>query len=357
MGKIIKLGPFHTTFEAPFVLKFKTEQNIIKDCDIEIGYSHRGLEGLAMKRPYIQVLELVERSCGLCSHTHTLAFCQTVEKIAGITPPRRAQFIRVIVAELERLHSHLFWLSSVYHILGFSNITNSVLQLREGVMKILEAISGNRVMFSINIFGGVRKDIHSEQDILKLIDELKKPADELYEIFDTNLEILEKTKNIGVLKKEDALLYGVVGPTAEASGIKRDVRKDAPYEVYSEIEFQQFVQEEGDAFSRIIIHFWEIFESIKVIEQAVKKMPKGKIKVSGEIRIPPGEAVGRVEAPRGELFYYVRSDGSNIPKRVKIRVPTFANLPATRLMLLGENIKNLDLVLASIDPCFSCTER
>lgn len=357
MGKIIKIGPIHTTFEAPFLLKIKTEKNIIKDCDIEIGYSHRGIEGLAMKKPYIQVLELVERSCGLCSHTHTLAFCHAVEEIANITPPRRAQFIRVIVAELERLHSHLFWLSSVYHILGFSDIVSSVLQLREGVMKILEAISGNRVMFSLNTFGGVRCDIKSEKDILKLLDELKRPAEKLYEFFDCNIEILNKTKNIGVLKKEEGILLGVVGPTAEASGIKRDIRKDDPYEVYNEIEFAQFTREEGDAFSRIIIHFWEIFEIIKVLEQVIKKMPTGKIKVQGEVKIPIGEAVSRVEAPRGELFYYVRSDGSNVPRRVKIRVPTFANLPAVRLMLLGENIKNLDLVLASIDPCFSCTER
>jgi len=356
MAKKIKIGPLHTNFEAPFTLNIQEEKGIISECNIEIGYSHRGLEGLAMKRTFEQVLQLVERSCGLCSHTHTLAFCQAVEKIANIKPPLKAQYIRVIIAELERLHSHLFWLSSVYKVLGFQEITSIILEFRENLMKLLEYLAGNRVMFSVNIFGGVKIDIPSKKEVLKLVDNLKEPSEKLYNFFDTNISILEKTKNIGVLTKDEALLYGVVGPTAEASGVKRDVRKDDPYEAYADIEFTQFFKEEGDAFARIIIHFWEIFESIKVVEQAIKKMPKGKTK-QNIVKIPEGEAVARVEAPRGELFYYVKSNGTNIPQKVKIRVPTFANLPATRLMLLGEKIENLDLVLASIDPCFSCMER
>ncbi len=357
--RVIKIGPIHSVFEAPFVINVKGGGKKITDVEINIGFGHRGIEGLALQRSFDKVLHLIERTCGLCSHTHSLCYCQAVEKIAEIKVPERALFIRTIISELERLHSHLFWMDTVSETLEFHLFGEHILEIREGVMKVLEAMTGNRVMFSINKIGGVRRDIENEKQILRLLDELEKPINKLYETFDCNTEILEKTKEKGILIYEKARDLGVVGPTAEASGVTTDIRKDAPYAAYSQLEFKQFTCEEGDAYSRIIIHFWEIFESINVIKQAFEKIPTGIISASNSdnLVIPIGEAISRVEAPRGELFYYVASDGSEIPKRVRIRVPTYANLPAVKWMLKDENIENLSLVLASIDPCFACTER
>ncbi len=357
MGKIIKIGPIHSVFESPFIIKLKQEDNIISDVEIEIGYSHRGIEGLSLQKTFLQTLELVERSCGLCSHTHTCCYCQAIEKLAQIKVPKRAQFIRVIISELERIHSHLFWASLVSNTLGFEAFKNHILTVRETIMEISEMISGNRVMFAINAFGGVRRDINDPKSIIKAIDKLKKPAEKLFEIFDASTEITEKTKDIGILDKKIAQNLGVVGPTARTSGIKKDIRKEAPYDAYRYLEFQDFIYEAGDTFSRILIHFKEIFESIKIIEQAIKNLPPGEIINPLKGSIPKGEATARVEAPRGELFYFVASDGSDKPRRVKIRVPTFANLPAVRYMLKEEKVENLNLVLGSIDPCFSCAER
>lgn len=357
MSKLIKIGPIHSVFESPFLIEIGEENGIISEVKIKLGYSHRGIEGLALQKTYLQTLELIERVCGLCSHTHALCFCQAVERLASLKVPPRAKFIRTIVAELERLHSHLFWANMVAEVLDFAPFASQILRVRERIMVLLEEISGNRVMFSINTIGGVRKDIENGDKILNLLKGLREEIEALHETFDCNVEILNKTRGLGVLRKEEASNLGVVGPTARASGILRDVRQENPYDAYPKLQFKEFVKTEGDAFSRIMIHFEEIFESINLIEQAVINLPSSPLKIPGSPTIPIGEAIGRVEAPRGELFYFVASDGGACPHRVKIRVPTFANLPALKNMLLGEKKENLNLILGSIDPCFSCLER
>jgi Ni,Fe-hydrogenase III large subunit len=224
-------------------------------------------------------------------------------------------------------------------------------------MDILEIISGNRVMFSICTIGGVRRDIKNPKQILRMLDKLRKPMDHLYETFDCNTQILDKTKGIGILSYKKAKELAVVGPTAEASGILNDIRKEAPYAAYNQIKLKPTILQEGDAYSRIIIRFWEIFESIDILQQLIKKMPCGPIAIPEISSVPAGYGIGRVEAPRGELFHFLITDGSKIPKRLKIRPPTFANLPAVREMLIGEKKENMSLILASVDPCFACTER
>jgi len=357
MSKIIKIGPIHSIFESPFIINLKEEQGVIQDVSCEIGFSHRGLEGLALKKDWYQVLELVERNCGLCSHTHASCYCQAVEKLAQIKIPPRAQFLRSLMAELERLHSHLYWLDSVTETLNLHPFSPHIINLREGVMRLLEIISGNRVMFSINTLGGVRRDLEDKKLALKIVEEFKEQSQKLFETFDTNAHILAQTIDRGILTNQEALELGVVGPIARASGLSCDVRKIAPYDAYPHLSFNEYLHQEGDAFARILIHFQEIFEGVELIEEIIQKMPAGPLKVPGKIKVPAGQAIGWVEAPRGELFYFVASDGSDIPQRVKIRVPTFANLPALRYMLKGERRENLNLVLATIDPCFSCLER
>ncbi len=357
MAKRITIGPDYPIIQESIKVNVKTEGDIIYDVDIEIGFAHRGIEALILKRNFWQVLEIVERICGLCSHTHALAYSLSVENLAKIKVPMRAQFIRTIIAELERLHSHLFWIDAVSKTLEFELLAEYILEIREGIMDILETISGNRVMFSINTIGGVRRDIKNPKQILKMLDRLKVPMDSLYKTFDCNTQILDKTKGIGILSHKKAKELGVVGPTAEASGISNDIRKEAPYAAYNQIKLKPTVLSEGDAYSRIIIRFWEIFESIEILQQLVKKMPNGSVAAPEISVLPSGCGIGRVEAPRGELIHFLISGGSKIPERLKVRPPTFANLPAVREMLVGDKKENMNLILASIDPCFACTER
>ncbi len=357
MARRITIGPDYPIIQESIKVNIKTKRNNIYKVDFEIGFAHRGIEALVLKRNFWQNLEIVERICGLCSNNHSMAYCMAVENLAEVKVPLRAQFIRTVIAELERLHSHLFWIDAVSKTLQLELLSEYILEIREGVMNILEDISGNRVMFSINTIGGVRRDIENPKQILEMLNKLKLPMDGLYKIFDSNIQILEKTKKIGILSYKDAKELGVVGPTAEASGISNDIRKKAPYAAYKQIKFKPTILSDGDAYSRIIIRFWEIFESIDMLKQLVKNMPNGSIAVPEISSLPAGYGIGRVEAPRGELIHFLISNGSKVPQRLKVRPPTFVNLPAVRKMLIGEKKENMHLILASIDPCFACTER
>ena len=360
MSYIVPIGPYHPALEEPIHAKLYTEGEVIKDAEVFVGYNHRGIEKLATERNAIQTLVLVERVCGICSHSHALTYAMCVENINGIEVPKRGQYIRVITAELERLHSHFLWLGIACHIVGHDSMFMHIWDERELVMDLLEKMTGNRVNYAMVTVGGARRDIDDElrRELLEACDKLKAPLDRITEIALTDKTIAMRTKGVGVLPKEDALRMGAVGPHARASGVKVDVRKDAPYSSYEDFDFDVPVVESGDVFARVVVRALECYESIKIIRQALENLPATPINLGNKlIKIQPGQAVCRHEAPRGQLSHMVVGDGSFNNHRVSIHVPSYKNTPTVPFMLRGNTVADAGLIIASIDPCFSCLDR
>ena len=360
MSYIVPIGPYHPALEEPIHAKLYTEGEVIRDAEVFVGYNHRGIEKLATERNAIQTLVLVERVCGICSHSHALTYAMCVENINGIEVPKRGQYIRVITAELERLHSHFLWLGIACHIIGHDSMFMHIWDERELVMDLLEKMTGNRVNYAMVTVGGARRDIDDElrRELLEACDKLKAPLDRITEIALTDKTIAMRTKGVGVLPKEDALRMGAVGPHARASGVKVDVRKDAPYSSYEDFDFDVPVVESGDVFARVVVRALECYESIKIIRQALENLPATPINLGNKlIKIQPGQAVCRHEAPRGQLSHMVVGDGSFNNHRVSIHVPSYKNTPTVPFMLRGNTVADAGLIIASIDPCLSCLDR
>ena len=360
MSYIVPIGPYHPALEEPIHAKLYTEGEVIKDAEVFVGYNHRGIEKLATERNAIQTLVLVERVCGICSHSHALTYAMCVENINGIEVPKRGQYIRVITAELERLHSHFLWLGIACHIIGHDSMFMHIWDERELVMDLLEKMTGNRVNYAMVTIGGARRDISDElrRELLAACAKLKAPLDRITEIALTDKTIAMRTKGVGVLPKEDALRMGAVGPHARASGVKVDVRKDAPYSSYEDFDFDVPVVESGDVFARVVVRALECYESIKIIRQALENLPATPINLGNKlIKIQPGQAVCRHEAPRGQLSHMVVGDGAFNNHRVSIHVPSYKNTPTVPFMLRGNTVADAGLIIASIDPCFSCLDR
>ena len=354
----IPIGPFHPLLEEPEYFKFFVEGEKVIDADVRIGYNHRGIEKLAESKTYEQDVFLVERICGICSTSHPFAFVQAAEDISGIEVPERAKYIRTVIGELERIHSHLLWVGLAGHFIGYNTVFMWAWKYREPVLDIFEAISGNRNHYGMFKVGGVRRDI-KEQDIpglLKAIDDVEKFCSMLTKAVMDDPVIQARTKGIGILKRKDAIDLCVVGPVARASGVDIDIRKDHPYAAYDRICFDKVVMKDGDVFSKAAVRLLETIESVKIIRQCLKEIPKGPIDAdTREIGI--GEGIGQHEAPRGEVIHYVRSNGSNYPERHKIRAPSFMNVPSFKKTVIGQTISDAALITAAVDPCYCCTER
>jgi Ni,Fe-hydrogenase III large subunit len=302
----------------------------------------------------------MERVCGICSNIHTLTLCQAMEKLTGLTPPPRARYIRVIMAELERLHSHVLWAGIAAKLMGFKTMFMTCFELREQVMDVLQAISGNRVNYSMNRIGGVNRDIDDPLAILGMVEQLEREmVRTVIPIFTTSKTATSRCAGVGILTLEKALSCGVVGPVARASGVAQDIRRAAPYAAYEEMEFDVPVQHGGDVRARLLVRALEIMESCKILRQALTKLPPGELN-AGEDKIvfAAGTATSRVEAPRGEVMYSVTwKENARNPSRIHVRTPTFAVMPAIRWMVLGARLADTPLIQASIDPCYSCTDR
>ncbi len=355
----IPIGPYHPALEEPYKLILHSKGEVVEDVDIEVGFVHRGIELLAQRRNYIQDLTLVERVCGICSNIHTLTFSIAAEQIAGIRVPDRARFIRTIIAELERLHSHLLWAGIGSEDIGFQTMFMEIYALREKVMDVLEAISGNRVNYAMNCIGGVNRDIVDHEAVLSAVRQIRTGIEKVVvPIFTGNRTVIARTRGVGILSREDAIAYGVVGPVARASGLALDVRQDFPYAAYADLGFNIVTQEGCDVQARVVVRALEMLESCRLIEKALKEMPAGPIRLAEPVTtVPAGETMARVEAPRGEVVYYLKSDGSDIPVRVKIRTPSDLNIPSVRAMVRGQALGDMSIIQASIDPCCSCTDR
>ena len=360
MSYRIPMGPFHPGLEEPYKLEMICTGETVTDAKLHIGFNFRGIEHLAETRNYIQVIALMERVCGICSNIHTLTLCQTMERLTNLTPPPRAQYIRVIVAELERLHSHVLWAGIAAKLMGFKTMFMTCFEIREKVMDVLQAISGNRVNYAMNRIGGVNRDIEDSASILKMLEALEREMlRTIIPIFTTSTTARSRCAGVGVLTAEKAVSVGVVGPMARASGLPQDLRRAAPYAAYEEMEFDVPVQTEGDVRARLLVRALEIMESCKILRQALGKLPPGEIFVPVEkYAFITGTATSRVEAPRGEVMYSVSwREGSRNPARVHVRTPTYANMPAVRWMVQGARLADTPLIQASIDPCYSCTDR
>jgi Ni,Fe-hydrogenase III large subunit len=355
----IPIGPQHPALKEPISLRMTFEGEVVKNVDLRLGYNHRGVEKLAEQRTFIQNIYLMERLCGICSHSHTTCYVQGVEKLMGIEPPKRGLYIRTLVSELERVHSHLLWLGVAGHEAGFDTFFMYTWRDREIVMDILEIVSGNRVHYAINALGGVRRDIDEMQRarILDSLGTLRKRTDYYLGIGSTEPTFVARIAGVGKLPKETGIELCAVGPTVRASGVPRDVRKDDPYAVYDEIPFEVCTADTCDVLGRVVVRIKELIESYKIIEFLMKNLPPGDITVKAPRRVKEGEVVSRYEAPRGENIHVIRSNGTDKPERLKVRAPTLANYPATIEMLKGGFIADIPLVFAAIDPCICCAER
>jgi len=356
---VIPIGPQHPALKEPESFRVTLEGEKIVDVSLRLGYNHRGIEKACEARTYMQNIYLLERVCGICSHSHSTCYVQAVEDLAGVEVPKRALYIRTLVGELERVHSHLLWLGVAGHEVGFDTLFMYSWRDREIVMDLFAKMTGNRVNYGINTIGGVRRDISKEdlQDILDAVDTLEERTKYYIQVATQEVTLINRLSNVGKLSYADVESLGAVGPVARASGVDRDIRRDDPYAAYSEVSFKVITVDNEDVYGRTLVRVGELMESYSIIRQVIKNMPDGPITVKVPRKIPEGESVSRYEAPRGEDVHYVKSNGSDMPERVKLRAPTLANIKAVLKMLENYNLADLPIIVAAIDPCFSCTDR
>ncbi len=358
---IIPIGPYHPLQEEPELFKLYCDGEIVRDIKWETGYNHRGIEKLSESKTFDQVFFLVERVCGICSTSHPFAFANCMEEIAGVEVPDRAKYIRTIIGEMERIHSHLLWVGLAGHFLGYNTVFMWSWKYREPVLDLFEMITGNRNSYAMFKIGGVRRDIPDNMIpvIQKELDALKLKLNLLTGAVMDDPVIHARTKGVGILTREDIIDFAAVGPTARASGVAIDVRKDDPYAAYPLVNWKVITSEAGDVFAKTEVRLLEMYESVSIIEQCLEKLKKEKeggidVRVKN---VPEGIGTGRAEAPRGEVFHFVMTDGGYTPVRHKIRAPSYVNIATFKKSCVGQSISDATISLAAVDPCYCCTER
>jgi NADH-quinone oxidoreductase subunit D len=356
---VIPIGPQHPALKEPGHFEFHVDGEIVIGSSVRLGYVHRGIEKGTEDRNWTQNLYLLERVCGICSHTHALTYALGVEKLAGVSAPPRAQAIRTIMCELERIHSHMLWLGVAAHEGGFDTLFMYSWRDRETVMDLLESLSGNRVNYSANVLGGVKFDINAEQTdtILRGLTFLEERTRHYLDVVKTDRTFLNRTRGVGKMTLEQAKWLGTVGPTARASGVERDVRIDSPFAGYAQFPVKLITVVNGDLEARFEVRILELLESYRLIREILTHMPEGELTTRVPRRIPEGETISRVEAPRGEVFYFIKSNGSEKPERIKIRTPSLCNFGSVLTTVIGQKLADVPMILAGIDPCFSCNDR
>lgn len=358
---LIPIGPYHPLQEEPELFKLYCEGEIVKDVKWETGYNHRGIEKLSESKTYDQVFFLVERICGICSTSHPFAFANAVEEIIGTDVPDRVKYIRTIIAELERIHSHLLWVGLAGHFLGYNTVFMWAWKYREPILDLFEMITGNRNSYAMFKVGGVRRDIENVKipAIRKVLSQVKAKTELLTGAIMDDPVIHARTKGVGILSREDIVNFAAVGPTARASGVDMDIRRDDPYAAYPLVNWKVITATGGDVFAKAEVRLLEMFESVSIIEQCLERLTREKEgETEVQIRnIPEGMGTGRAEAPRGEVFHFVVSDGSNTPLRHKVRAPSYVNIATFKKSCIGQTIADATISLAAVDPCYCCTER
>jgi len=354
---IIPFGPQHPVLPEPIHIDLVVEDEKVVEAVPSIGFIHRGLERLVEKKDFVEFVYVAERICGICSFIHGQTYCQGIEEIMKIEVPTRAKYLRTIWGELSRIHSHLLWLGLMADAFGFESLFMHSWRVREQVLDIIEATTGGRVIFGSCKVGGARRDITPEQMtwMLKELEKIEKEMRLIVDVFMNDSSVKHRLCGVGVISKEDAIALGAVGPTLRASGVADDMRL-LKYAAFGELDFKPIVRTEGDSYGRCAVRCEELFQSVDLIRQAAAKIPAGEIavKVTGT---PSGEFFSRVEQPRGEVVYYIKGNGTKNLARFRARTPTFANVPPLVKMLAGCELADVPVLVLTIDPCISCTER
>ncbi|MDP2912270.1 MAG: nickel-dependent hydrogenase large subunit [Candidatus Omnitrophota bacterium] len=354
---IIPFGPQHPVLPEPIHLDLVLEDELVIEAIPSIGFIHRGLEKLVEKKDFIDFVYVAERICGICSFIHGLTYCIAIEEIMKIKVPERADYLRAIWSELSRMHSHLLWMGCMADAFGFESLFMHTWRMREKILDIIENTTGGRVIFASAKVGGVRRDIDSAtlKAISKSLESYQKELKEITDVFIKDSSVQHRLVGVGVLKKEQAYELGAVGPTLRASGWPIDTRK-LGYAAYKNVDFEPMVETAGDSYARCVVRIKELFQSIDIIRQLTAKTPDGpiEVKVTG---VPNGEFFARTEQPRGEVVYYVKANGTRFLQRLRVRTPTFANIPSLIKMLPGSSLADVPVLVLTIDPCISCAER
>lgn len=369
----LQIGPTHPAFKEPVRFEFEVDGEQVINCDIDMGYTHRGIEKIALERNFIQIIYLLERICGICSFSHPMAYCLAVENAAEIEVPPRAKYIRTIIGELERLHSHLLWAGVAAREIGFETLFHYTWKIREKVMDYLEIVTGNRVNYAMLTIGGVRRDITGDQ-----IPALKKVIEYYSELYNRTAEILlddmslrMRCEGVGILTYDEAVDLCAVGPTARASGLAKDVRSDYAMSAYPDIGWFKPVTPVdmgrvpvGDVYDRFTVRVLEMKQSINIVNFCLENMPEGEIaveekaiKMINSLKKLTCEGIGRYEAPRGEVSHYDILDNREGPVCIKVKAPTYINAMSWVPMFKGTEIADIPIVMASIDPCVACADR
>ncbi|MEI8011793.1 MAG: NADH-quinone oxidoreductase subunit D [Candidatus Omnitrophota bacterium] len=350
---IINMGPQHPSTHGVLFLQLKLDGEVIVDCQPNIGYLHRSIEKIAENRSLVQFMPFTDRLDYIASMNNNLGFCLAAEKLLSITASPRAQYLRVIVAELNRVASHLLAISTFAQDLGaYATPLFYALRDREKIIQIFDQICGQRLTYNYLRLGGVSRDLPLgiDQRIKDFIAYQRQTLPEYHDLLTGNVIFCARSKHIGVLHKDTAINYGVTGPNLRASGVAWDLRKDEPYLMYDKFDFNVVTGAAGDSWDRYDVRMREIEESLKIIEQALGGLPEGDpvVKVNKVFRLN-GEAYMRTENPRGELGFYIVGDGGPLPYRLKVRSPSFSNLSVLATMIKGMNISDAVCVLGSLD--------
>lgn len=354
---IIPFGPQHPVFPEPLQFKLVMEDDIVKEAIPAIGYVHRGLEKLAELKDFTQTVYIVERVCGICSFMHSMAYVRGIENLMNIQVPDRTEYLRTIWAEIGRVQSHLLWLGLTADSFGFESLFMETWKYREDILDLMEMTTGNRVIISANKVGGVTKDLTPDhlKTIIKVINALDVKLKNIQDVFLNNYTVKQRMMGIGILSPEDAKDISALGPVAKGSGIKIDIRCTG-YSAYKYLDFEPIIDDHCDCYGRTVVRLKEIHQSFDLIRQAIGKIPSGDISVPFK-GFPNGETISRIEQPRGEAIYYIKADGTKNLDRLKIRTPTFGNIPSLLKMLPGCSLQDVPVIVLTIDPCISCTER
>jgi len=354
---VIPFGPQHPVLPEPVHLDLVIEDEKVIQAIPNIGFVHRGLESLTETKDFNKLIWVVECTCGICSFGHGMGYAEAIEHVMNVDVPPRAKYLRSIWFEMSRVHSHLLWLGLMADAMGFESLFYQTWRIREKILDLMEAATGGRVIFSVNTIGGVLKDM--DPDMIKAfldgIAELYPQIHAIQKTFMDDYTVQTRMKGCGVLTREQAHALGCTGPTARASGIAKDIR-ECGYAAYSDLDFEPIVSKDGDCYARCDVRIKEIFQSFDLIRQAIGKLPEGELAahVKGN---PSGEYFMRVEQPRGEAIYYIKGSGKKFLDRMRIRTPTFANLAGLCEMLKNAELADVPMMIVTIDPCISCTER
>ena len=355
---VMPFGPQHPVLPEPIHLDLVLEDETVIEAIPSIGYVHRGLEKLVEKKDFQEYVYVAERICGICSFMHGMGYCVAVEEIMDLEVPDKAHFLRTMWAELSRVHSHMLWLGLLADAIGFESLFMHCWRMREYILDIFDMTTGGRVIFSVCKVGGVRKDVDSEKlkKIKDILEKIEHETEQIVSTFLNDMTVIHRMESLGTLSKEAAATLGTVGPMARASGIKTDTRT-LNYAAYRHVKYNIPTEKSGDCFARTKVRIEETFQSISIIKQLIDMMPDDKtidVKVKGN---PNGEYFARLEQPRGEVIYYVKANGTKFLDRMRVRTPTFANIPALLEMLKGVQLADVPVLILTIDPCISCAER